>query len=288
MRKSLVAFGLVAAVSLPAPAAAQHVQSVFAACVGHPGGDAPVVVTQLVRITVPWLPEGSSDPTTMLTIDDAFRNVMINRGANLWKEQCYRGESIDALRRILERAEGLSNYPVGKKRELAYDDIWPDMIEWMAGVIPNHRWITRSMYSAEVVGSVFTKADNEQAEVKDRERRASEARAKIPPTAVIITDGDSAPSRPKMTAAEADAKYEAELEKYKAAMAEHDAAVERYEQRLEAMDESQADKARAAEQANAAYQSELARANAAKSEYERQRQAYREEYRRITGRYPDD
>jgi hypothetical protein len=287
VKASIVAFGLLAAVTTASPAAAADVDTVIAACVGHPNGDRPLLVTQIVRLTAPWLPEGSTYPTTMLSVQDAFRNVMINRNAGLWKEQCYSGDSVDAVRRAIEKREGLSNYPAGKKVELAYDGIWPEMIQWMKGVMPVHRWITHSMYGGEVVGSMFTKTDIQLSESKDKERRESEARAKIPPTKVIITGGDSAPSRPKMTSAEADAKYEADLANYRAAMAEHDAAVERYKKRLEAMDASKADKAQAAQQANAAYQAELAKAEAAKAEYERQRQAYREEYKRITGSYPD-
>lgn len=287
MKAPILAFGLLAAVSAATPARAQQVDTVIASCVGHPSGDGPMLVTQLVRLTLPWLPEDSSHPETMLGVGDAFRNVMINRKVNLWKEQCYGAKSTEELRRILEHAEGITNYPPDKKRELAYDEIWPDMMQWMMGDMQIHKWITRSMYSAEVVGSMFTKADIELSESKDKERRDAEAAAKRPFTKVIITGGDSAPSKPKMTSAEADAKYAADLEKYRAAMAEHDAAVERYRKGLEAMDASKAGKAQAAEQANAAYQAELAKAQAAKAEYERQRQAYREEYKRVTGSYPD-
>ena len=290
MKASIVALNLVGASLVATPAAAADVDTVLTACVGHPvDSNRPTEVTQLARVTLPWLPEGASFPTTMLTIQDAFRNVGIKHHGGYWKEQCYRGDSVEKLRELLERAEGLSNYPLSKKRELSYDEIWPEMIQWMKGLMPTHRWVTSSMFVAEVVGSMFTKSDNELSEAKDKERRESEARAKIPSTKVIITAGEgSAPSKPKMTSAEADAKYEADLEKYKAAMAEHDAAVDRYNKGMEAMDASKADKAQAAQQANAAYQAELAKAEAAKAEYERQRQAYREEYRRLTGRYPDE
>jgi hypothetical protein len=68
----------------------------------------------------------------------------------------------------------------------------------------------------------------------------------------------------------------------------HQATVDRYEQQLKdnqaALEKSVADRKVVEE----AHQRELAKARAAQEEFERRRQAYREEYKRITGRYPDE
>lgn len=66
------------------------------------------------------------------------------------------------------------------------------------------------------------------------------------------------------------------------------AAVQKRESDIAAMEASHRKAAAAAQQALDQHATEAARARAAQEQYERDRQAYREEYRRLTGRYPDE
>lgn len=96
------------------------------------------------------------------------------------------------------------------------------------------------------------------------------------------------PGPHKMTNAEADAKYAADMERYNAAMAEHDAAVKAYDQQLQSMQESHAASQEAAARAKAAYEAELAKARQAQAEFEEKQRQYREEFKKATGRYPEE
>lgn len=68
----------------------------------------------------------------------------------------------------------------------------------------------------------------------------------------------------------------------------YDAAVRKREADIAAMESSHRRAASAAQQALDRHSAEVARAAESRRQYERQRQAYREEYKRVTGRYPDE
>jgi len=72
------------------------------------------------------------------------------------------------------------------------------------------------------------------------------------------------------------------------AIAQYEAALKARQQKI-AADQQQLDQAEAeAAAVLAAHEAELAKARAAQVEYERRQQQYREEYYRVTGRYPDN
>lgn len=92
-------------------------------------------------------------------------------------------------------------------------------------------------------------------------------------------------------AAEARAKREQEfqekLRQHDEDIKAHEAAVEQYQQQLQnTKDAMKAASDRGAE-AISAYQAQLAKSKAAQDEYEKEQQAYREEYKKATGHYPD-
>nr|NUR38376.1 hypothetical protein [Sphingomonas sp.] len=91
----------------------------------------------------------------------------------------------------------------------------------------------------------------------------------------------SPPTLHRMTNAEADAKYAADMADYDKAMAEHDAAVKQHDQ---ALADVEAQKARNAAAASAAQQAHDAEVAAAKAAHD----AYREKYKEATGHYPED
>jgi hypothetical protein len=78
------------------------------------------------------------------------------------------------------------------------------------------------------------------------------------------------------------------IRRNEAAAAAHRAQVQAYQDKLKANADQLRQSVAQRQAVDAAHQRELERAAAAKAEYERQRQAYREEYRRVTGRYPDE
>jgi hypothetical protein len=77
------------------------------------------------------------------------------------------------------------------------------------------------------------------------------------------------------------------IQRNEAAAAAHRASVERYEQSLKANKDKLEQSVAQRRAVDEAHQRELAKAKAAREQYERERAAYREEYKRVTGRYPD-
>ena len=67
----------------------------------------------------------------------------------------------------------------------------------------------------------------------------------------------------------------------------HQAMVDQYQDQLKAKDQKIAKAIADRRAVEEAHERELAKTRAAQAQYERERQAYREEYKRVTGRYPD-
>ena len=103
--------------------------------------------------------------------------------------------------------------------------------------------------------------------------------------------GSSAASQP--TAAqeareERDRAFQEELRKHEEALRANDEAVKQYKAQLQANDKMLKEAAELAKTAQSQYDAELAKARASQEQYARDRQAYREEYKKATGRYPDE
>ena len=110
-------------------------------------------------------------------------------------------------------------------------------------------------------------------------------RAKFPEIEMVKTSWSRAKSA-------ADERYDAELAEYEASLRATREAEEKYKQDVAAMEDRKSRNVAAAKAAldqfardSAAHDAEVARIQA---DADRQRQAYREEYKRVMGRYPDE
>ena len=102
------------------------------------------------------------------------------------------------------------------------------------------------------------------------------------PRVEMVATGWSPPKR------EWDRKFDQELADYERKMKAVRDAEESYRSGLAAMEEAKARNASTTKAALDRFERERAAHAAAVAESERQRQAYREEYKRVTGRYPDE
>ena len=82
--------------------------------------------------------------------------------------------------------------------------------------------------------------------------------------------------------------FQEELRKHEEALRANDEAVKHYEAQLQANEKMLKEAAELAKTAQSQYDAELAKARASQEQYARDRQAYREEYKNATGRYPDE
>lgn len=73
-----------------------------------------------------------------------------------------------------------------------------------------------------------------------------------------------------------------------AAVKAHQSTVDKYQNQLKANEQKIGNAIAERRAVQEAHERELAKARAAREQYERERQAYRDEYKRITGRYPDE
>jgi hypothetical protein len=96
------------------------------------------------------------------------------------------------------------------------------------------------------------------------------------------------PSAAQEARAERERQFQEALRKHDEAVRANEAAVEEYRKQLEATRSALESAAQRGQAAQADYEAELAKARAVQEQYERQRQAYREEYKKATGRYPDE
>lgn len=87
--------------------------------------------------------------------------------------------------------------------------------------------------------------------------------------------------------AERTRQFEEALRKHDEEVKAHDAAMEDYRKQLEANKDALEKAAERGQAAKSGYEAELAKAKAAQEQYERDQQAYREEYKRLTGHYPE-
>jgi hypothetical protein len=87
--------------------------------------------------------------------------------------------------------------------------------------------------------------------------------------------------------AEREKQFQEALRKHDEEVKAHDAAMQDYRQQLDANKEALEKAAARGEAAKSDYEAQLAKAKAAQEQYERDQQAYREEYKRLTGHYPE-
>jgi hypothetical protein len=269
--KNLCVAAVAACALIPAPAEAQEIATLYVVCMTHYGdNDRPNEVTPVARVNWP------SKLGTVLQINDAYFKVMQKRGPRFYKAQCWGNEDADRALSGLNQWEGMSGYSQRLRHEQAFDDIFPAMFdEGFANMSWNSK-VSRSSFSATEVGSAIDGKEN-AAIARDRAKPATVRK----PIQNLEIAGPSAPTGHRMTNAEADAKYAAEMAEYGKSMAAHADALKQQQQALADVEAQKASNAAKAAAAQAAHEAELAAARAAQ-------EAYREQYRQATGHYPDN
>lgn len=268
--KHLYLLGAVTAIgAIAAPASAQDSVTVYVACMTHYGdADRPNDVTPVAKVTWP------SAMATRMQIDDAYFGVMQERGVRFYRAQCWTTETPEGAPRARDNWEGMSGYAKRPRRAQAINDIFPAMFDrayekmWRG-----HDGLRRSDFSAIEVGAAVDVVANDKVkrDIEAERKNAEERERRGPPQKLELV----APSnhRPRMTNAEADAKYAADMAEYRKTMAAHDAAVAEHKAALDAVEQQKA--------ANAAATA------SAQAEFAKKQAEYREKYKEVTGSYPD-
>ncbi len=154
MRRSIL-LPLVASLSTPASAAlprADRDDTVHMSCVVEFGsGGEPIQVTPIMKLTVPWMPAGSSEPSTRTFVEANFREMLLLRGVKLRNSFCITGVTLaDVRERIASWDERSGN---GRKKVLLNpNDIFPPLFDRMYnGQRIGKPEITRARYIAILI-----------------------------------------------------------------------------------------------------------------------------------------
>jgi hypothetical protein len=272
MKHLCVAAAFAACVSISSVVQAQDSATLYVACMTHYGDhDRANDVTPVAKVNWP------SNQATLIQINNAYFKVMQQRGERFYKAQCWGGQDADRALSGLNQWEEMSGYAKRARREQALNDIFPAMFDEGYGSLSRMSSnVSRSSFSAIAVGSAIDGKENAAIERK----RAKPATVESPSEKLEIAV-PSGTSTHRMTNAEADAKYEAEMAEYRKTMAAHDAALKQHEQALADVEAQKARNAAKTSAAQSAYEAELAAAQAAQ-------QAYREQYKQATGHDPEN
>ncbi len=251
-------------------ASAEESVTLYVACMTHYGDtDRPNDVTPVAKVTWP------SARATRGQIDDAYFGVMQSRGVRVYKAQCWSTETPEGAPRARDTWEGLSGYAKRPRRAQAFNDIFPAMFDHAFPKLSRmYDGLSRSAFSAVEVGPAIDVVanDNVKRDIETERKRAEDEAKRGPPQKFEIVAGPS--HRPRMTNAEADAKYAADMAEYRKTMAAHDAAVAQHKAALDAVEQQKA--------ANAAATA------SAQADYAQKRAEYREKYKEVTGSYPPE
>lgn len=269
----LLAVGMFA---LPDAATAQS-STALVVCAIHYGDSATHTdVTPAAEITTPF-------PTfSDMGLDIAWRITAAKLTPRYYKTACARGSSVDDLRKRLKQWQNNSGYGERPLRAITFQDSFPSILDQMhlqQGMRPQ----PRAAFVAREIGPVLRAAENEAIRAEREKRLAAEANRKPAEKLEIgISQAGKAPVR------EAEDRYQRDLAAYGEALASQRMAQKAYEEALAA----EAGKARAnAEKiaaAKAAHDAAKAAHDAEVARAEQARAAYRAEYRRVTGRDPQE
>ena len=155
MRASILLLPLLALISTAAQAArpvADRDDSVHMSCVvEYRSPSKPVEVTPVMRLTVPWMPAGSSEASTRTFVEASFRELMLQRDSSLYKSYCLTGVTLAEVReRIASWNAG--HGPGLKKVALDPENVFPQLFDRMYGGQSIGRpEITRARYIAVLI-----------------------------------------------------------------------------------------------------------------------------------------
>lgn len=98
MLKKMLLVPVVALATAPAVAAlprADRDHTVHMSCVAeYRSGTKPTEVTPIMKLTVPWMPAGSSEASTRTFVEAQFRELMLRRDSSLYKSFCITGATL--------------------------------------------------------------------------------------------------------------------------------------------------------------------------------------------------
>src|SRR5687768_19908 len=95
----LVGGALIGSAASAARPSADRDDTVHMSCVIEFGSaDEPTQVTPIMKLTVPWMPAGSSDPSTRTFVEADFRQLMLSRGVKLRNSFCITGATLADVR----------------------------------------------------------------------------------------------------------------------------------------------------------------------------------------------
>ena len=151
MKLVVLSFAALAAmVSSPAASQGLATHSVHLVCKLDPGGDPRTVhYSPIGKATIPWLPKGSSYPNTGMIIASAFRDVMVDRQVKFYKAECYAADSVEAVRRRIDRFAWNGE----ERLEMPDEAFWSALTAWMLEAHRIHG-ATRDLYRFEPIESV--------------------------------------------------------------------------------------------------------------------------------------
>lgn len=154
MRNLMLMVPFAALLSTSASAAlprADRDDTVHMSCVVELGSVEPTQVTPIMKLTVPWMPAGSSEPSTRTFVEANFREMMLKRGVKLRNSFCITGVTLaDVRERISSWDERSGN---GRKKVvLNPNDVFPPLFDRMYnGQRIGKPEITRARYNAVLI-----------------------------------------------------------------------------------------------------------------------------------------
>lgn len=154
MRKLILSLPAIAFLATSASAAlprADRDDTVHMSCVVEFGSGEPTQVTPIMKLTLPWMPAGSSEPSTRTFVEANLREMMLSRGVKLRNSFCITGVTLaDVRERIASWDE--RNGTGRKKVVLDPNDVFPPLFDRMYnGQRIGKPEITRARYNAVLI-----------------------------------------------------------------------------------------------------------------------------------------
>lgn len=155
MRNLMLMVPVVALLSAPASAVrprADRDDTVHMSCiVEFWAGSEPTQVTPIMKLTVPWMPVGSSLASTRTFVEANFQQLLLTRGVKLKNSFCITGVTLADVRERIASWDARSGNG-RKKTVLNPNDVFPPLFDRMyRGQSIGRPEITRARYNAILV-----------------------------------------------------------------------------------------------------------------------------------------
>lgn len=111
----------------------------------------PIEVTPIMKLTVPWMPAGSSEASTRTFVEAEFRELMLRRDSGLYKSFCITGATLADVTSGIASWNGRGG---AGRSKLALDpnDVFPPLFDRLYnGQRIGKPEITRARYNAVLI-----------------------------------------------------------------------------------------------------------------------------------------